>query len=343
MAERDRCGLVVTLGRPHERPWWWEDLERNGCADDLAYERLTFKDKLSQQISVLETPLFMLKVLRRLLRWRKSHEYVFTFECDLVGLSIAFWQALLRIDRPRHVILHFIMRERRADFPSRLKYFLLRFLFSSINRAVVSARTEVGYYSRAFRWPDGKAVFIPLFTDPTLLAREATEVDPPYGIAAGRTFRDYDTLIEAISGTDLKLILVGGQGTIQRFGGRSNVEVLEDIPPDQLNSLIAKAAWVAVPLHEREISIGQSVVLQAMALGKPIVATNVPGTSDYLKQDVTGILVPVYDTQAWKDAIERMQSKELRFRLGGNAKDHVKEHGMPNHYASHLIRNLLGS
>lgn len=336
--DNPRC-LVVTLGRPHQHPWWWENVSANCPEIRIDYARLNFRDKLSQEISVLETPLFMLSILRQLLRWRREYEYVFTFECDLVGLSISFWQAFLPIRKPRHVILHFIMREKQETVASKMKYWLLTKLFRTIHRAIVSANHEVRYYSEVFNWPVGKAAFVPLFTDPELLA-EQPEVRnaEPYGIAAGRTFRDYDTLVSALAGTSNRMIIVGGSGTAAKYSDCPNIESLENVPPDELNRLIADADYVVVPLMEREISTGQSVILQSMALGKPVVATEVPGTVDYVSHMETGLLVPVADHVAMAEALNVMQDKAQSGKLATAAKAQIENNHQPYHYARKVKR-----
>ena len=185
---------VVTLGPPHDKPWWWKHLALDDGKCRLDYIRLVYRDRFSQDIATAEIPVVMLRVLRQLLRWRKQYSHVFTVELDLVGFSIAFWQTVTGMRRPRHVIIQFIMRERQPTVRSRAKYALMRFLFRSVHRVVVSSALELEYYRGAFGWPDRKLVFVPVLTNPELLERTPVDEDD-FVVAAGRTFRDYDTLV----------------------------------------------------------------------------------------------------------------------------------------------------
>lgn len=325
--------LIATLGPSHDRPWWWKHIDSDHANCKLDYERLTFRSKYSQEISTLEIPLVMLKILRRLIQWRRRYTYVFSFECDLVGFSIAFWQTIAFMKQPRHVILQFIMREKEDTFRSRFKYQFMRFIFSSVHRVVVSSTNEIEYYKSVFRWHQEKLVFVPFHTAPELLKRQSGS-DEDYLLAAGRTFRDFETLLEAVAGAGTRLVLVGGTGAVERYSGLYNVQVLENIPVADLEALVLKARAVVVPLQDRPISIGQSVILQAMALGKPVIATRTAGTADYIKDMVDGILVNPYDALDLRRAIGMLRDESVRQMLGRNARKRVTAAFLPEHYAA---------
>jgi len=67
-------------------------------------------------------------------------------------------------------------------------------------------------------------------------------------------------------------------------------------------------------------------LIQAQALGKPIVATNVQGIPSVVKDGVTGILVPPKNSQALAEAIlELAESEERRRKMGKEGKKWVTE------------------
>ena len=104
-------------------------------------------------------------------------------------------------------------------------------------------------------------------------------------------------------GTPFKLIIVGGAGVRREFAGDDQVQVLEEIPNDEFMAVVRRAAAVVVPLMDRRISAGQTVVLQAMAMGKLVIATNTAGTEDYIDHMVDGVLVPPGDVEEMRRAI----------------------------------------
>jgi len=65
-------------------------------------------------------------------------------------------------------------------------------------------------------------------------------------------------------------------------------------------------------------------VLEAAAAGRPVVATRAGGTAEILSDGETGLLVPVEDPAALRDALDRLVADPaLRARLGAAARDDV--------------------
>jgi glycosyltransferase involved in cell wall biosynthesis len=70
---------------------------------------------------------------------------------------------------------------------------------------------------------------------------------------------------------------------------------------------------------------GQTVVLEAMAMGKPVVVTDSPAMRDYVAPDVQGLLVPPADPPALAGAIDALLADgERRRRLGRAGREAVE-------------------
>jgi len=67
-------------------------------------------------------------------------------------------------------------------------------------------------------------------------------------------------------------------------------------------------------------------LLEAMALGKPVIATQVGGIPELIRNKIDGLLVPPGDVAALSDALHILSEPGLRGQMGRAAQKRVKEH-----------------
>jgi glycosyltransferase involved in cell wall biosynthesis len=91
-----------------------------------------------------------------------------------------------------------------------------------------------------------------------------------------------------------------------------------------LASALAASDAVAVPsVVDRAGNVDglPNALLEAMAAGRPVVATRVAGIPDVVEHDVNGLLVPARDPAALAAALERLaREPETRARLAAAAR-----------------------
>jgi glycosyltransferase involved in cell wall biosynthesis len=137
-----------------------------------------------------------------------------------------------------------------------------------------------------------------------------------YIFTVGVSMRDYDTFIRAVAGlpytaaiTEFALLHFEGRTSNFRWS-RENVPRNLKILPDSgrredLLRLLAGARVVVVPTQASSLcASGISTYLDAMYLGKCVIATAGPGTSDVLTDQA--VLVPPHDVLALQNAIRRV-------------------------------------
>jgi glycosyltransferase involved in cell wall biosynthesis len=132
----------------------------------------------------------------------------------------------------------------------------------------------------------------------------------------------------ALKGESFEMLLVGdgpqkphlerlaselGLSSYVRFVG-----AVDDVP-----SLLATAHLLVHPSRSEGLS---NTILEAMAEGLPVVATDVGGTSEIISDGVTGLLVPPDEPAMLADRIHQLLvSPALRQKLGSAALALVRE------------------
>jgi glycosyltransferase involved in cell wall biosynthesis len=145
------------------------------------------------------------------------------------------------------------------------------------------------------------------------------EADPPEILYAGRLSREKGVLELAEAARGRRLVIVG-DGPL-----RSELpEAIGFVPNQELQSFYARAAVVACPSHREGFGIACA---EAMAHGKPVVASAVGGLLDLVVDGETGLLVPPGDVLALREALSGLLAdKALRARLGEAGRARIREH-----------------
>ena len=104
--------------------------------------------------------------------------------------------------------------------------------------------------------------------------------------------------------------------------GLSNVILISGLAQKELFTLIRACNFVVIP----SVSEGFPMVVgECMALGKPMVATEISGVVDMIESGREGLLIPSKESKALAEAIERLyKDKALQTFLAKNAKEKIK-------------------
>lgn len=147
---------------------------------------------------------------------------------------------------------------------------------------------------------------------------DSTAADgPPVVLGVGNDrHRDHAGLVAAVAGLPARLALV--------------TELPVDVPPEvgerltvldhlALRSRYESAAVVAVLLRPNLHVSGVTTLLEAQAMGRPVVVSDTPGIREYLEPGVTADLVPVGDADAARAAIAGLLADPARAAAMGAA------------------------
>jgi glycosyltransferase involved in cell wall biosynthesis len=134
-------------------------------------------------------------------------------------------------------------------------------------------------------------------------------------------------LAEAAHGLPLRVV---GDGPLRAL----LPETAGFVPPGELGPWYERAAVVVVPSRREGYGM---VAREAMAYGRPVVATGVGGLLDAVEDGVTGLVVPPGDVDALRTALERLLGDlELRARLGAAARERALGATSPEAYVRSL-------
>ena len=142
------------------------------------------------------------------------------------------------------------------------------------------------------------------------LPRVLAEPDePPHALYLGRLSAEKGVLELAEAARGLPLVVVGDGPLRARLS-----QALGFVSPAEVGGFLDRAALVVCPSRREGYGI---VARQAMAHGRPVVATAVGGLPDAVIDGETGLLVPPHDAPALRAALERLLAdRELRRALG---------------------------
>lgn len=316
------------------QPWGGKEGERlvGECAREFGY-----------QCKFVDVPLpnfGWTNVIGRAIRWygpsikaaikglrnRKGKDVILC--CNpMSGLILVALARLMRIDLPPVVISMFLFRPWKPAFMDKLRHAFANIGLKRVDRIICFSSYEVDRYKVEFYKHADKITFVPVGNDSTMLDIEEEnkriKEKPPetYVFSGGSSNRDYPLLVDAMADfPEIKVKIVGRKRNYP--GAAPNLDFMQDVFGVPFERAIFDASIVVMPLYDKNYSSGQLTLLKAMELGKPIVASDVPGIRDYVTDGENVILVPAGDREALSNAIGKLLEDESeRERLGRNAQE----------------------
>jgi len=259
---------------------------------------------------------------------RRRHRYdvVFT-DGEQVGIPLAaLWWFTRR--RPGHVMIAHFM----SPLKKRLPFRLLR-LQRHIDRVIVYADAQRRLLVDGLGVPAEHVVLSPFMVDTRFFApRPEPAGEVPLISSAGLEFRDYPTLIDAVRGTDVRVVIAAASPWSKRADSTADVPLPANVEVRRLDhydlrDLYAASTMVVVPVVETDFQAGITTILEAMAMGKPLICTRTQGQTDTVVDGETGMYVPPGDATALRAAIQDLlDDPDTARRLGSAARSWAVAH-----------------
>lgn len=127
----------------------------------------------------------------------------------------------------------------------------------------------------------------------------------------------------------LSLLVVGDGPERARLEAiaRPGVEFRGAVEPDEAAGLLRRARALLYPSRWYEGS--PRALIEALAAGVPVIASDIGGLPEHVIHDVSGRLVPVDAADAWAEAVEALADDATSERLGRGAYESWRENFSP--------------
>lgn len=277
---------------------------------------------------------------------RRRYRAILT-DGEQVGLPLAGLFRLSSRARPRHIMItHVISPKKKVAMIHALG------LTAGIDRFVVYCRKQSEFILDRWRLGPDRVACIPFmvdadFFDPAKVTRQRGP--RPRICSVGLERRDYPTLLNAIDGLDVDVVIAAASPWSKRSDGISGGHVPSNVTVrrfDQyeLRQLYADCDMMVMPLQNVDFQAGVTAILEAMAMGKPVLCSQTSGQTDVIVEGENGSYVPVGDASALRSRIVRLlAAPEDLARMGTRAREGVVRNFTLDHYTERLLSILQGA
>ncbi|MFS0866262.1 glycosyltransferase family 4 protein [Microbacterium sp. 179-B 1A2 NHS] len=225
-----------------------------------------------------------------------------------------------------HVMVSCWLAQDVQDHPAAVRS--LRASMSSVAAVCVYSSNQPGILSSELHIPVDRIHVVPFGVDTAYYDRRL--VAGPGGgagvVAVGSdSRRDYATLFAVAERSGIPMTVACRPRNLVGLTVPPLVDLVS-VFDTAYRELLHRADVVVTPTTAPAYPSGQSVVLEAMSMGKATITTDSPAMRDYVADGGTGILVPRGDPDAVGAAITRVLSDDrLRGSLGDRAERDVRE------------------
>lgn len=241
------------------------------------------------------------------------------------AVIVALWQHLFK-KKIKHIVFDIGCFNSAAESGRIMK--IMQYVSKSIDGIIYHTKCQKEYYEKYYPWLTNKSEFIRFGTDLEFFDSDSLKKSSDYGkyiVCIGASRRDWDTLIKAykLLDTNLELRIIGH--TDEKYNGIKGVKQIPFIPVTDMINQIYNARLCVLPLEAFNYSYGQMTFLQQMALGKCVIAADVPSLNGYAEDKKTAVFYEAKNENSLKDAVKFvLDNPEKETKIISNARDHLK-------------------
>ena len=279
----ERVLLAVSADLPHGLP-----VDRPGPRKDYATLAASLDAYIVDRSCVERSPVasliaraFGVPVAQAWIAFRKRHELrAILTDGEHIGIPLALMLKVAGARTPHVTIGHRLSAGKKRAFFRWLK------VHTHIDRIALHAGRQYEIAIDDLGVPAERLEFVPYQVDTDFWYPQSVPEERLI-CSAGLEFRDYRVLMQAVEGMDVRVVI----GAASHWSRRKTQPAASEQPPNvevdsfdyhRLRDLYARAMMVVVPLEEVDFQAGITTILEAMAMGKPVVVTATSGQTDVI-------------------------------------------------------------
>lgn len=192
----------------------------------------------------------------------------------------------------------------------------------NIDSFIVHTKRERDIYHEWLDIPKERFEFVP-FHEKEIPITHQENTEQPFITALGSAHRDFPSFFTAVSKLNLPTVVASGKRALEGIDIPPNVQTPFGISKAECWRLSQEARINVVPLlpNSQVTAAGQVTIVEAMQMGRAVIATRCHGAEDYIQHGETGLLVEPNSVDDLTQAIEMLwNDADLRNRLGQAAK-----------------------
>jgi glycosyltransferase involved in cell wall biosynthesis len=292
---------------------------------------------------------------RMMLAWRcfqlrRRYQVIFT-DGEQIGIPLALLLKFLSFGRrPRHLMIGHIL-----SVGKKMRFFDWLQIQSHIDIFLVYSTWQKEFIQNRWSVSSERVLFTPFMVDSdffasgqagqaqaALRAEMDLAAEQPIICAVGLEFRDYPTLLKAVEGMDVQVIIAAASPWSKREDSTSGQTIPANVivrrfSQFELRDVYAMSNFVVMPLYNVDFQAGVTAILEGMAMGKAVICSRTPGQTDVIIDGKTGVYVPPGDASELRQAINHLlQNPELAAEMGENGRQRIINEMNLAHYVSRL-------
>lgn len=281
-----------------------------------------------------------------LLAWacfrRRDRYRVVVTDGEQIGIPLALFCKLARCRTLRHLMIVHILSVKK-----KMLFFDLFRIQSHVHTFIVYSTWQKRFIEQRLSIAAERVLFSPFMVDAQFFGLRQVTPNPRRMICSvGLEFRDYPTLIKAVRGLDVDVVIAAASPWSKRADSTAD----QELPPNvsvrrysqfELRQLYADSRLMVMPLHDVTFQAGVTAILEAMAMERAVICSRTPGQTDVVVEGETGVYVPPGDAGALRAAIERLlAAPEEAARMGKAGRARVEREMNLDQYVARLQREV---